>query len=103
MVIVSAFFISSCTNDLKEYYGREGDLTMRPSYMGDMPNGDDPYSQGVRDGCNTAIATIGTGPMAASYDPMYYDFDKSITDSEYYKGRTTGFNYCTFYQDPDPF
>lgn len=103
IVFSFAVIVSSCSNDLKEYYGREGMFTMRPAYMAKMPQGNDSYSQGMRDGCNTAIAAVGTGPMAAQYDDIYYDFDKSLNDSDYYKGRNTGFNYCTFYQDPDPF
>ncbi len=103
-VISSVLIISSCSTktDLKEYYGREGPWTMRPAHLGQMPQGNDSYSQGVRDGCNTAISVVGSGPMASMYDDTYYDFDKSISDADYYKGRTLGFNYCTFYEDPDP-
>lgn len=77
-------------------------FTMRPAHLGKMPQGDDSYSQGVRDGCNTAISVVGAGPMQSGYEDTYYDFDKTISDPEYYKGRTVGFNYCTYYQDPDP-
>lgn len=103
-LVFAVLFLSSCDtdNDLKEYYGRPGMFTLRPAHLGEMPNGDDSYSQGVRDGCNTAIAIVGTGPMADMYENTYYDTNKSIEDSDYYKGRTLGFNYCTYYQDPDP-
>jgi len=102
MAMLAGMVLSSCTNDLKQYYGRPGAMTMRPAHMGDMPNGDDSYSQGVRDGCNTAISVVGTGIMQTTYDQTYYDFDKSIKDPDYYKGRRLGFDYCTYYQDPDP-
>ncbi len=75
---------------------------MRPLFMSDMPSDNSSYSQGLRDGCNTAIGTIGTGPMASSYDEFYYDVNRGITDQDYYKGRVTGYNYCTYYLDPDP-
>ncbi len=101
-LIFAMILLSSCiNNDLKEYYGKESALTMRPAYLGEMPQGDDSYSKGVRDGCNTSIAVVGTGPMAEQYDDIYYDFDKT-NDQDYYRGRTLGFNYCTYYQDPDP-
>ena len=103
VIFFSVIFLSSCwKNDLKEYYGREGSWTIRPAHMGEMPQGNDSYSQGVRDGCNTAISVVGSGPMTTQYEDTYYDFDKSIKDPEYYKGRTVGFNYCTYFQDPDP-
>lgn len=104
MVFLCLAALTSCWKvDLKENFGREGMMTPRPHRMGQMPQGDDPYSQGVRDGCNTAIGVLGTGPITTMYDDIYYDFDKTVNDSDYYKGRTLGFNYCSYYQDPDPF
>lgn len=101
--LCAAGFLSSCqSNDLKEYYGREGDLTMRPAFMGKMPQGDDSYSQGVRDGCNTALAVVAVGPMATQYDESYIDFDKTLSDSDYYKGKNLGYNYCGYFTDVDP-
>ena len=70
--------------------------------MGELPQGDDPYSQGFRDGCNTAIAIVGVGPMTSFYDSIYYDFDRLLDDSMYYRGKKMGFDYCTYYQDVDP-
>lgn len=98
-----ALFLVSCGNDLKEYYGRHGALTPTPFFMGKLPDGDDNYSQGFRDGCNTALSTVGTGMLSATYDDNYYDYEKSLNNNDYYKGRTIGFNYCTYYQDPNPF
>jgi hypothetical protein len=95
--------LTSCELDLKKYYGREGMFTPRPDQLEKMPQGNDPYSKGVRDGCNTAMSVVGTGPMAGMYEDSYYDFEKTLKDSDYYRGRTTGFNYCTYYQDVDPF
>ncbi|HCR86161.1 MAG TPA: hypothetical protein DIV86_05730 [Alphaproteobacteria bacterium] len=94
--------LAGCTNDLKENFGRPSIFTMRPAALSNLPNDDSSYSQGLRDGCNTALRVIGVGPMATSYDDSYYDINRGITDQDYYKGRTTGFNYCTYYQDPDP-
>ncbi len=77
-------------------------LTATPAFIGKLPQGDDPYSQGVRDGCNTAISIVGSGFLDSSYDDIYYDFDKSVSNPDYYKGRTLGFNYCTQYLSFEP-
>jgi len=94
--------LSACENDLKEYFGRPGMLTMRPAGLDNLPDDDSSYSQGLRDGCNTALGTNAAGPMSATYADTYYDINRGITDQDYYKGRTTGFNYCTYYTDPEP-
>jgi hypothetical protein len=101
-IFVSILLSSCMKNDLEDYYGREGMFTMRPAFMGKMPQGDDSYSQGMRDGCNTAIALIGTGPMASSYEVSYQDVNRTTSDRDYSKGYDLGQNYCTYYQDVDP-
>ncbi len=102
LILVSLLVLTSCENDLKENFGRHGPLTPGPFFMKGIPQGDDDYSQGFRDGCNTGHGIIGTGMMSATYDDTYYDIDKSIENNDYYKGRTIGFNYCTYYNDVNP-
>jgi len=100
--ILSLSFLASCSNDLKEYHGRHGTFTPAPFSIGQMPQGDDDYSQGFRDGCNTGHSIIGTGMMSSTYDATYYNTEKSVTSNDYYKGRNIGFNYCTYYNDVNP-
>lgn len=95
------FLLSGCAGDLAEYFGRHGMLTPEPAGLADMPQGDDDYSQGFRDGCNTAISITGSG-FLSTYDPIFYDFDKSLSSPEYYRGRTVGKNYCMYYVDNNP-
>lgn len=102
VLIACAMMVSSCASDLKEYFGRHGPFTPAPFLIGDMPDGDDDYSQGFRDGCNTSHSIIGTALMSATYDDIYYDVEKSIKSDEYYKGRTIGHNYCNYYNDTNP-
>lgn len=89
--------------DLAEHYGIHSVWTPRPSYLGQLPNDDSDYSQGIRDGCNTAISVVGSGVPGQFYDDTYFDIDKSVNNQDYYRGRVTGFNYCTYFIDPDPF
>ena len=77
-------------------------MTPRPAYMGEMPQGDDPYSQGVRDGCNNAISILQSGPMRSMYEQNYVDFARTLEDPLYNRGKNVGFNYCMHFIDSDP-
>ncbi len=79
--------------------GKHRFWTPRPPTL-TMPEGDDAYSQGFRDGCNVALGIVGSGLLrmhAFGYDPNW-----GAQDKDYYLGYNTGNNYCTFYLDPDP-
>lgn len=95
--------LSACGNDkLDEFEGRAGTWTPKPMYFSYLPQGGDSYSQGVRDGCNSANSTIGQGMMRTNYKDIYLDVDRTIKDEDYNKGWSMGNNYCTYYNDSDP-
>lgn len=89
-------------NDLNEYFGREGMMTPRPYRLDGIPQGDDSYSQGFRDGCNTAMGVVGSGLLNSMYESSYIDANRVVSDEDYNQGKTLGFNYCTFHLDVDP-
>jgi hypothetical protein len=94
---------TSCGTDKLEYYeGRHGMWTPKPMYFGYLPQGSDSYSQGVRDGCNSALSTITQGLQRSNYEDIYMDVNRNIAEDEYNKGWTNGHNYCTQYNDTDP-
>jgi len=113
IIIALSLFLPSCivfelagwnkgkTNFIDED-GRLGAFTPKPLLMGELPQGDDDYSQGFRDGCNTAISILGTGFQSTMFEDIYYDFDKILESSDYFKGKTIGFDYCTYFIDVDP-
>lgn len=59
-----------------------------------MPEGDDDFSVGFRDGCQTGSGIIGESVMRVY--GMSYDVEKGIENQQYYKGYKTGFNTCVF-------
>ena len=86
--------------DTYQSYGRHTTWTPTDIFMDNIPDGHDSYSQGFRDGCNTAYGNIGSGLLqshAVGLDP-----NRGIEDQEYYLGYRMGYNYCTYYLDPDP-
>ncbi|MDX1949934.1 MAG: hypothetical protein SFT90_05485 [Rickettsiales bacterium] len=80
----------------------QNQLQDTPMFMGELPADNSPYSVGFRDGCNSAIATIGIGNIKTSRDQIYIDANRKTTDEEYHKGWNLGHNYCTYYIDVDP-
>jgi hypothetical protein len=97
------FLLSACGNDRLDYFdGRHGMWTPKPMYFGDLPMGDDDYSQGFRDGCNSALGTMTQGFMRSSFDDVYMDVNRNIAKDEYNKGWNQGHNYCTQFSDTDP-
>ncbi len=83
--------------DLPTTFG--GSMSPRPLFMSNLPGGDDSYSTGFREGCQTTIS-YGEG-MLRMYD-FAYDIDRGLKDKEYYAGYRAGTVYCTYFADVDP-
>jgi len=86
--------LNACAISLDEY-GRPGRMFYpKPLFLSNLPQGDDKYSQGFRDGCYNFIGQNGYG-MARLYDrpinPIY------ITDDLYQEGYRHGDRYCGIY------
>lgn len=64
-----------------------------------MPKGEDAYSQGVRDGCQTYMGIMGSGTLR-TLDPKIDGYRMS-KDPEYLRGYVDGGEYCTFALDWD--
>jgi hypothetical protein len=67
-------------------------------FMRGLPDGNDSYSTGFRDGCNTYQAIIGTGPLQMK--AYQWDNLRELEDAAYAKGISDGRAYCTHYLDP---
>lgn len=103
IAIICLVSTASCwKNDLTEYFGRHGMMTPAPYRLEGIPQGDDSYSQGFRDGCNTAMSVIGSGMLNSMYEDSYIDANRVVEDENYNQGKTLGFNYCTYHLDVDP-
>ena len=81
-------------------YGRHQMWTPEPMGMSGLPDGDDSYSQGFRDGCNVSLGIVGSGMLRAH--GFAYDVNRGIEDRKYYRGYRLGNNYCMYYVDRDP-
>ena len=75
-------------------------LQVRPAFL-KLPQGDDSYSVGFRDGCDSSLGIVGGGTVASTND-FSMDANRGIEDRDYYEGYQMGANYCTYYLDPGP-
>ncbi len=66
------------------------------------PDGPPNYQQGIIDGCKTASTASGGGFYNLMYNEVYYDVDKALNDSVYYKAWKDGYFYCKFELDRAP-
>jgi hypothetical protein len=95
--LIFAAALSGCVS--RGDYG-SGMFEPRPLLMRNIPSGDDPYSQGWRDACQTFTGIVGSGML--KMEPFAYDPERGVYDKEYYKGWRDGITYCTYYTDYDP-
>lgn len=64
------------------------------------PQGDDSFSQGWRDGCDTSLATVGTGTLRLVKQKMNGAIaEHLVNDPLYEKGYSTGSGYCANFLD----
>ena len=91
VLIITAFFLMSCTSDFKPRVGAP--------WMQDMlnqgPEGPTNFRKGWRDGCETGISAT-----ANRLQRVFYDFKQDFAlaqDPVYYKGWKAAYNYCQRY------
>jgi len=66
-------------------------------FLRDLPKGNDSYSQGMRDGCQTFVGIIGAGALRLL--PEKIDGYRLSSDPGYLRGFNDGGSYCTHYLD----
>ena len=101
MSIVLLASLSACNGKLgavKESVGKKGGI-FKPSalFLRNLPQGDDPYSTGFRDGCETFMGIVGTGTLRLL--PVKIDGYKLTGNKYYARGFSDGSTHCTFYFD----
>ncbi|MBL0319493.1 MAG: hypothetical protein IPP74_09450 [Alphaproteobacteria bacterium] len=68
-------------------------------FLRGLPQGDDSYSQGLRDGCETFLGIVGSGTLRLL--PSKIDGFRLTEDPAYARGYVDGQTYCTHYLDWD--
>jgi len=79
--------------------GKHGMFTPHPAFL-ELPQGDDSYSQGFRDGCNTFLGSVSEAGVRGH--SFAYDVNRGIEDRDYYIGYRIASDICTYFSDVDP-
>lgn len=92
--VLLLFAVPACT--LPEH----SPLGYKRVFLYGAPEGNDSFSQGWRDGCDTSLATVGTGTLRLIKEKINTGTAKRIiNDPLYDKGYTIGSGYCTNFLD----
>ncbi|NDF12554.1 MAG: hypothetical protein EB060_07075 [Proteobacteria bacterium] len=97
LILTVVLALSACQPTAGDFGGA---FSPHPFQMRNIPSGDDSYSVGWRDGCQTFTGAVGEGLLRTQ--PFSYDINRALEDSDYYKGWRAGMTYCTYYTDYDP-
>ncbi len=97
-IIAVLLAVTSCAGAGSDSF--TSSIVSKPLFMSNLPEGDDEYSVGFRHGCQTQVASIGSG--FNRLNTFNYDALRGIESPDYYKGFRTGIIYCTYYVDDDP-
>jgi hypothetical protein len=96
ILILIAVLLTSTSCTLPEH----SILGHKRLFLYGVPEGDDPFSQGWRDGCDTSLATVGEGSSRVIKEQLNSDNTyKMKTDPLYNKGFDIGSGYCTNFLD----
>jgi hypothetical protein len=75
-------------------------LGYKRMFLYGVPEGNDSFSQGWRDGCDTSLATVGTGTLRLVKEQINADTThRMLNDPMYDKGFSIGSGYCTNFLD----
>lgn len=87
--------LSSCVTLLDDA-GRPGSFSPKPMFLNNLPQGDDNYSLGFRDGCYNFVGQSGFG-LSRVYDrPISVDSGR-LYDTFYQQGYRHGDRYCSVF------
>jgi hypothetical protein len=93
-LLATLFIGSACT------LPPDSPLGYRRLFLYGVPKGDDPFSQGWRDGCDTSLAIVGTGALRLVKEKFNADTTEKMTNNPLYSnGFSTGSSYCTNFLD----
>lgn len=94
VLIAAMLIISGCFQDINAQ-SKPGLLTPRPMFLSGLPQGDDSFSTGFRDGCYNYIGQGGYGMMRMFDKPANPNVDAK--DGLYWDGYRNGDRYCGVY------
>ena len=104
LVFFALTLLPACSSlpDMSEIYAptKFGTLSPMPMQMRNIPEGQDSFSVGWRDGCNSYLGFAGSGLVQMR--DFTYDINRSLQDKPYASGFREGASLCMYYTDTRP-
>jgi hypothetical protein len=98
ILLIPALVLGGCFQDVSGN-AKAGIFTPNPPFLKNLPQGDDSFSLGFREGCYNAIGQEGYGMMRMFDKPVNYDM--ASTEKLYVDGYRHGDRYCSAYVNKD--
>jgi len=95
VLLLLIILLPSCVT-LTDDNGRPGFMSPNTLFLRNLPQGDDNYSMGFRDGCYNFMGQNGFG-LLRMYDRPLRVEDNLLTDNLYQQGYRHGDRYCGVY------
>lgn len=104
-IFLASLVLSACSTFTNED-GSWNAMTPRPLFLRNIPEEDDSFSQGFRDGCNDSMGLSGYGGLRfheirwgdSITNPIKYEYNynaiRAMEDDQYSLGFGHGFSYC---------
>ncbi len=102
LICLASLQLSACGIPTLSENGKTSVFSPKPLFLRNLPQTDDNYSQGFRDGCYNFIGQTGFG-FQRMYDRPPRATDELFMDRLYQRGYTDGDRYCSAYVNHDIF
>jgi hypothetical protein len=100
IIFISFLFLSNCASEAFSMPDNwNWGFRPRPYLMRGVPDGNDDYSLGFRDGCKSVLNTVAEG-MVRNIKPVY-DGWLLTSNNLYASGFVDGEEHCTYFYDWD--
>lgn len=100
LILAASLGLQACGVALTDDAGQLSNMAPAPFLMGHMPEGDEPFNVGFRDGCYNIVGVVGNGYLRF-YDRPANPDDGMLTNRLYQQGYRYGARYCSVYVDKE--
>lgn len=98
-ITAMTLMLCGCMDQLIDSNGF-GSYSPTPVLMRNVPQGNDSFSVGWRDGCNTYLGFTGSGLIETR--SFTFDINRSLSDKQYAAGFREGASMCMYFTDTRP-
>lgn len=100
LLIIALALLPACGVTLTDDLGKQGVFSPNPLFLGNIPQQDDHFSLGFRDGCYNFVGQNGRG-LHRMYDRAPVISEEAYDNALYIEGYKHGDRYCGVFVNKD--